>query len=145
MTSCAIFDPASVMSLKILCIWHGNVCNNRAIILKMSSSTPYSFLAIFGAPSKRYPGFTPPDFFDNFGPTPFFQLSEALFWPKRRPKILNFYPTRNFGHLGRPLEDVRFYPTRYFGHFWAPTLVTLLIFRNVMTREHLNTLNTLNT
>ena len=77
-----------------------------AVILKMSNFTPPDF-----------------DFFDNFGPTPFFQLSEALFWPKRRPKILNFHPTRNFGH------------------FWAPSLVTLLIFRNVMTREHLNTQN----
>ena len=79
------------------------------VILKMSGFTPYSFLAIFGPPSLRYPGFTPPDFFVNFGPTQFFQLFEALFWPKERPKILNFYPTRNFGHfwaalLGHPFD-----------------------------------------
>ena len=38
---------------------------------------------------------------------PFFQLFEALFGPKRRPKILNFYPTRNFGHFWASLlKDV---------------------------------------
>ena len=28
-------------------------------------------------------------------------------------------------------KDVRFYPTRNFGHFWAPSLVTLLIFHQM--------------
>ena len=33
---------------------------------------------------------------------PIFQLFEALFWPKKRPKMLKYYPTKNFGHfLGR--------------------------------------------
>ena len=41
---------------------------------------------------------------------------------------------QNFGNFA----DVRFYPMFNFGHFWAASLVTLLIFRNVMTLEHLN-------
>ena len=64
--------------------------------------------------------YTPPEIFVNFGRSPLLQLLEALFWPKRRPKILNFCPTRNFGHS------------------WA-SLVTLLIFRNFTTHKHLNT------
>ena len=82
------------------------------VILKMSGFTPHSILAIFGPPSQRYPGFTPPDFFVNFGPTPFFQLFEALFRPKRRPEILNFYPTRNFGHFWAALLEMSFFFTR---------------------------------
>ncbi len=68
-------------------------------------------------------GFTPSEIFVNVGPNPLFQLLEALFWPKRRPKMLKFYPTQNFGL------------------FWAPSLVTLLTFLNVIntwTPEHLN-------
>ena len=42
-------------------------------------------------------------------------------------------PMLNFGlFLGRPLEDVWFYPKLNFGHFWAPFLVNLLTFQNVI-------------
>ena len=58
---------------------------------------------IFGHPLKDIRVFTPPDFFDYFGLTPFFLLSEALFNPKRRPKILNFLPhPKCWPFLGRP-------------------------------------------
>ena len=36
---------------------------------------------------------------------PLLQLFEALFWPKRRPKILIFHPTRNFGHFWAALKQ----------------------------------------
>ena len=65
----------------------------------MSGFTPYSILAIFGLPLKDVWGFTPPEILANFGPTPLFQLLEAFFCPKRRPKILNFHPTPNCGHF----------------------------------------------
>ena len=48
------------------------------------------------------------EFWPFLSPLPFFKnpTSSAVFWPKR-PTILNFYPTRNFGHfLGRLLKDV---------------------------------------
>ena len=35
--------------------------------------------------------FATPEIFVSFGPTPIFQLLEALFWPKRRPKMLKFW------------------------------------------------------
>ena len=38
-----------------------------------------------------------PEIFVNFGPTRLFQLLEALFWPKRTPKLLKCCPTENFG------------------------------------------------
>ena len=67
------------------------------------------------SPSSRYPCFTPPDFFVNFGPTALFQLLEALFWPKRRPKILNFYPTRNFGHFWAALSKMSLIFSKFLG------------------------------
>ena len=72
-------------------------------------------------------GFYPTRFFRQFWADPIFSAVRSTFLAEEEAQNLEFYPTRNFGH------------------FWAPSLVTLLIFRNVMTREHLNTLNTLNT
>ena len=75
-------------------------------------------------------------------PTPLFQLLEALFWPKRRPNMLKFYTTQNFGHLWAALLKMSgFYPILNFGHFWAPSLVTLWTFQNVINPEPY-TLNT---
>ena len=106
---------------------------------------PYSF-GHFWAALLKISGFHPHPIFSTILGRPHFSAVRSTFWPKRRPKILNFYPTRNFGHFWAALLKMSgFTPTRNFGHFWAPSLVTLLIFRNVMTREHLNTLNTLNT
>ena len=48
-----------------------------------------------------------PKIFTNFGPTPLFQLLEALLWPKKRSKFLIFYPTRNFGHLTRKHQNTQ--------------------------------------
>ena len=48
------------------------------VTLKMSSFKTYWILAFFGPHSKRCPCFTPPEMFVNFGPTPLFQLLEAL-------------------------------------------------------------------
>ena len=82
------------------------------------------------------------DFFVNFGLTPPYQLFEALFWPKRWPKMLKFFPHPQFWPFfgpARPLYDVRFYPMLIFGHSWAPSLVTLLTFKNVNNPQHLNT------
>ena len=69
------------------------------------------------SPSSRYPCFTPPDFFVNFGPTLLFQLLEALFWLKRRPTILNFYPTRNFGHFWAALSKMSLNFSKFLGRF----------------------------
>ena len=49
-----------------------------SVISKMSGFTLHSILAVLGHPL----GDVPPDFFVNF-------------WTKRRPEILNFYPTLN--------------------------------------------------
>ena len=38
-------------------------------------------------------------------------------------------------------KDVRFYSILNFGHFWAPSLVTLLTFKNVNNPQHLNTIS----
>ena len=82
--------------------WMVRVAQHWAI-LKMSGFAPYSFYGHFlGRPLEDCRVLPHPDFFVNFGPTPFFQLFEALFWPKRRPKIWNFHPTRNFGHFLAP-------------------------------------------
>ena len=101
---------APLVSVEQLEFFVGFWLQARSVILKMSGFTPYSILAIFGPPSQRYPGFTPPDFFVNFGPTPFFQLLEALFWPKRRAKILIVHPTQNFGHFWALLKMSGFTP-----------------------------------
>ena len=56
-----------------------------------------------------------------FGPTPLFELLEALFWPKRRPEILNFYPTRNFGHFWAALSKMSgFTPPEILAIFGPP-------------------------
>ena len=102
----------------------------RSVILKMSGR-PLEKIRVL---------FTPPDFFINFGSTPIFQLFEALFWPKRWPKMLKFYPPQKLAIFwGRRLEDVRFYPMLNFGHFWPPSLVTLFTFKNVNNPKHLHT------
>ena len=104
---------------------------------------PIFIFGHFWAALSMISGFCPTRFFRQFWADPIFQLFEALFWPKRRPKILNFYPTRNFGHFWAALSKMSsFTPPEILAIFWAPSFVTLLIFRNVMTREHLNTLNT---
>ena len=65
-----------------------------------------------------------PKFWSILGRSPLFQLSEALFLPKRKPKILNFHPTRNFGHfLAALLMMSGFTPPEIlaiFGPFWSP-------------------------
>ena len=58
-----------------------------------------NFGHFWALPSSRCPGFTPPGILANFWPIPLFQPLGTLFWPKRRATILNFYPTRNFGHF----------------------------------------------
>ena len=50
---------------------------------------------LLGRPLKEV-RFTPPEIFVNVGPISLFQLFEALFWPKKRPNMLNIYPTENF-------------------------------------------------
>ena len=56
-----------------------------------------------------------PKFWSILGRSPLFQLSEALFWPKRRPKILNFYPTRNFGHFWAALSKMSLNYSKFWG------------------------------
>ena len=100
-----------------------------SVILKMYGFTPYSILAIFGPAVLKISGFYPTRFFLQFWADPIFPLLEALFWPKRRPQILIFDHTQNFGHFWAALLKMSgFTPTRNFGHFWASSLDTLLIF-----------------
>ena len=67
-----------------------------AVLLKMSVFYLWPFL---GRPLKDVRVLLHPKFSSILGPTVLFQLLEALFWPKRRPKMLKFYPTQNFGHF----------------------------------------------
>ena len=54
-------------------------------------------------------------FFRQFWADELFQLLEALLWPKRRPKILNFYPTRNFGHFWAALSKMFLNYSKFLG------------------------------
>ena len=70
----------------------------------------------FLSPSSRCPCFTPPEIFVNFGPTPLFQLLEALFLAEEEAQNVEILPHPKFWpFLGRPLNDVRFYPILNFG------------------------------
>ena len=93
---------------------------------------PEFVMCLKKCPLKDVRVLTPPELFVNFGPTPLFQLLEALFGRRGSPKWFKFLPHPKFcSFLGRPLKEVRFYPMLNLGHFWAP--LTLLTF------QHLNT------
>ena len=55
------------------------------------------------------------EFWLFLGRIPLFQLLDALFWPKRRPTILNFYPTRNFGHFWAALSKMSLNFSKFLG------------------------------
>ena len=52
--------------------------------------------------------------------------------------MLNFYPTRNFGHFWAALLKMSGFTPPEILAIFGPPLVTRLIFRNVMTRAHLD-------
>ena len=56
-----------------------------------------------------------PKFWPILGRSPLFQLLEALFWPKGRPTILNFYPTRKFGHFWAALSKMSLNFSKFLG------------------------------
>ena len=99
---------------------HSTSCQQYYLAyLKMSGFTPYWILAFFGPPY-FLDVFTPQWILANFGRSPLFQPLGAFFWPKRRPTILNVYPTRNFGHFWAALSKM----SLNFQIFWAGFVAT---------------------
>ena len=72
-----------------------------------------------------------PKFWSILGRSPLLQLSEALFWPKRKPKILNFCPTRNFGHFWAALSKMSCRLRRH------TVFIVSCVFRNKQQRKTL--------
>ena len=64
------------------------------------------------------------EFWPILGRSPLSQLLETLFWSKRRPKILNFYPTRNFGHFWAALSKMSLNFSKFLGRLHTVSIVS---------------------